>query len=184
VDLEYYKNGLEQAGVLFAPGLSESEIDRIQRQYHLFFPPDLKNLLMFALPISHGFINWREASENIISERLSWPYEGMCFDIEHNVFWVEEWGQRPASLDEAFSIARNAVERAPTLIPICGHRYIPDRPNEAGNPVYSVYQTDIIYYGGDLAEYLENEFSYYFGRSGYNLKKEIKHIDFWSQLVQ
>jgi len=181
--LEYYKNGLEQAGVLFAPGLSESEIHQIQRQYRFLFPPDLKSFLMFALPISDRFVNWRDASEESILESLAWPYEGMCFDIEHNSFWLEAWGQRPASLDEAFSIARKAVERAPTLIPICGHRYIPDRPNEAGNPVFSVYQTDIIHYGGDLAEYLENEFSSYFGGSGYDLKKEIRHIEFWSQLV-
>src|SRR5262249_6633665 len=183
MDLEHYKNGLERAGVLFASGLSESEINQIQRRYHFLFPPDLKNFLMFALPISHKFINWRDASEQMISERLSWPYEGMYFDIEHNSFWLEEWGQRPASLDEAFSVARKAVEHAPTLIPICSHRYIPDRPNEAGNPVFSVYQTDIICYGGDLAEYLENEFSYYFGKSEFSLKKESKHIEFWTQLV-
>jgi len=183
MDLELYKNGLEQAGVLFAPGLSESEIHQIQRRHHFLFPPDLKNFLMFALPISSGFINWRDADEEKISERLSWPYEGMCFDIEHNSFWLEEWGQRPASLDEAFSVARKAVEHAPTLIPIYSHCYIPDSPNEARNPVFSVYQTDIIYYGGDLAEYLENEFRYYFGRSEYSLKKEIKYIEFWSQLA-
>jgi hypothetical protein len=184
MDLEHYKDGLERAGVLFAPGLSEAEINQIQRRYHFIFPPDLKNFLMFALPISHSFINWRDASEEIISEKLSWPYVGMLYDIEDNSFWLEEWGQLPASLDEAFSIARKAVEHAPVLIPICSHRYIPDRPNEAGNPVFSVYQTDIIYYGSDLAEYLENEFSYYFGRSGFDLKKEIKHIEFWSQLVE
>ena len=50
--------------------------------------------------------------------------------------------------------------------------------------IFSVYQTDIIHYGGELAEYLENEFGSYFGGSGYKLKKEIKHIEFWSLLVE
>jgi hypothetical protein len=33
---------------------------------------------------------------------------------------------------------------------------MPERPFEVGNPVLSVSQTDIIYYGSDLQDYLEN----------------------------
>ncbi|MCI0491164.1 MAG: SMI1/KNR4 family protein [Blastocatellia bacterium] len=184
MDLDYYKNTLEQAGVLFAHGLSESEIESIQEKYRFQFPPDLKEFLMFALPISDGFVDWRDATEDEIANRLLWPYEGICFDIENSSFWLEEWGQQPESLDEAFATAKKAVESAPALIPIYIHRYIPDRPNEVGNPVFSVYQTDIIYYGSDLADYLENEFRYYFDRSEYSLTGEIKHIEFWSRLVE
>jgi hypothetical protein len=184
MDFEHYKNILCQAGVAFEQGLSQFEIQHIEQLYQFTFPPDLRNFLMFALPASKGFLNWREAEEEEIVNSLLWPYIGICFDIEHNSFWLDEWGQRPASLEEAFTIAKKAVENAPKLIPINGHRYIPDRPNEAGNPVFSVYQTDIIYYGSDLAEYLENEFRYYFGRSGYSLKSEIKYIEFWSKLVE
>ena len=46
----------------------------------------------------------------------------------------------------------------PKLIPIYSSRYIPESPKETGNPVFSVYQTDIIYYGFDLLSYFENEF--------------------------
>jgi hypothetical protein len=35
---------------------------------------------------------------------------------------------------------------------------LPDRPNLPGNPVLSVHQTDIIYYGFDLEDYFRNEF--------------------------
>ncbi len=35
---------------------------------------------------------------------------------------------------------------------------MPDRPCEAGNPVYSTVQTDTICYGFDLAGYLSKEF--------------------------
>src|SRR5260370_23892793 len=111
---------------------------------------------MFALPVSNGFVNWRSATEEEIKEGMSRPYDGICFDIEHNVFWPGAWGTRPSSLDDAFAIAKKAVDAAPILIPILGHRYIPDSPNEAGNPVFSVYQTDIIYYGSELAGYLQN----------------------------
>lgn len=184
MDLPYYREVLVRADVVFESGLSHAEVQELQGRYGFAFPPDLREFLMFALPISRGFLNWREASEEEIVSRLNWPYEGMCFDIEQNSFWLEEWGRQPRSLDESFAIAREAVKQAPGLIPINGHRYIPDRPNEEGNPIFSVYQTDIIYYGGDLADYLENEFSYYFGQREHRLKSEIKYIEFWSQFAE
>jgi hypothetical protein len=181
---EHYKNVLVQAGVIFESGLTHTEILQIEERYQFRFPPDLRDFLMFALPISNGFLNWREADEERIVKSLLWPYIAICFYIDDNSFWLKEWGERSASLDEAFAIAKKAVEEAPVLIPIAGHRYIPDRPNEAGNPVFSVYETDIIYYGANLGNYLENEFSYYFGRSGYNLEGEIRNIEFWSQFAE
>ena len=43
-------------------------------------------------------------------------------------------------------------------MPVFGHRMIPDRPHLPGNPVFSVHQTDIIYYGCDLRDYFLHEF--------------------------
>jgi hypothetical protein len=104
----------------------------------------------------------------------------MCFDIEHNEFWLEEWGPKPSELAEAFAIAQVAVAEAPTLIPIFSHRYIPDEPSLIGNPVFSVYQTDIIYYGADLAHYLVNEFS---GGAAAWVEYPIRPIEFWGALT-
>jgi hypothetical protein len=44
------------------------------------------------------------------------------------------------------------------MIPVYSHRYLPAEPCEAGNPVFSIYQTDIIHYGYDLADYFAREF--------------------------
>jgi hypothetical protein len=184
MNLAHYKDVLVQAGVSFEPGLSQDEIQGIQERYKFKFPPDLRDFLTFALPVSNGFLNWRNATQEEIVNRMAWPYDGICFDIEHRVFWPEAWGERPSSIDEAFVVAKKAVDAAPTLIPIFSHRYIPDRPREPGNPVFSVYQTDIIYYGCDLADYLQNEFRYYFGRREHQLDGDIKRIEFWSWLVE
>jgi hypothetical protein len=184
MNLKRYKEVLVEAGVIFEPALSQTEIRQIEERYKFRFPPDLREFLMFALPASSGFLNWRKAEEAEIIKSLMWPCIGICFDIERNSFWMEEWGERPSTLEDALAIARKAIESAPTLIPINGHRYIPERPDEAGNPVFSVYQTDIIYYGADLADYLENEFSYYFGRAEYRLEGEVKQIEFWSHLAE
>lgn len=182
MDFQAYKTRLEQAGVTFDAGLTSDEIQQIESRYQFRFPPDYREFLMFALPISDDFIDWRHDAPTV-KDRLSWPYEGMCFDIEVNNFWLREWGPRPVNKAEAFAIARQAIERAPTLIPIFGHRFIPDRPAERGNPIFSVVQTDIIYYGGDLEDYLQNEFRQAFGREEYRIEEPIKQIEFWSYLV-
>jgi hypothetical protein len=53
---------------------------------------------------------------------------------------------------------------------------IPDEPNLAGNPVFSVHQTDIIYYGFDLADYLRHDF-HIPGREPW--PENIRQIRFW-----
>jgi hypothetical protein len=104
-------------------------------------------------------------------------------DITHNGFWLPEWGDRPAATETAHAIARQAVAAAPPLIPVCGHRYIPSLPHERNNPIYSVHQTDIIYYGQTLFDYFENEFRDAFGRTAYQYTPPFKPIAFWTRLV-
>jgi hypothetical protein len=176
---------LESAGVEFAPGLSASEINAAENQYGFIFPPDLAEFLAHALPVSKGWIDWRNDNEAEIWDSLQWPYEGMCFDIEHAEFWLEEWGDKPAPLEQRFVVAKRAIDQAPTLVPVCGHRYMPDRPSLPGNPVFSVWQTDIIYYGIDLQNYLENEYHDYFETPAYNVLEHdpIRIIEFWSGLT-
>ena len=104
----------------------------IQGRYGFQFPDDLRAFLERALPTSGGFVNWRKETPNQIEGRLAWPTDGICFDIEHNGFWHEPWGRRPSGLAEAIAAAKRHVSTAPTMIPICSHRYIPDRPTDAG----------------------------------------------------
>jgi hypothetical protein len=161
MELGRFKNvvdALRREGVRFGKGLSTDEIQEIESKYDFQFPADLKFFLQTALPISDKFPNWRDDPYEQIRERLDWPLEGMCFDIEHGSFWPQEWGPKPLNLGDAFAVARRAVKKAPNLIPIYSHRYMPDRPNASGNPVFSVHQTDIIYYGHDLLSYFKNEF--------------------------
>ena len=63
------------------------------------------------------------------------------------------------------------------MIPIFVHRAIPNDPVVAGNPVFSVYQTDIILYGANLTEYLGNEFEHRYHIS------PARTIRFWSHFV-
>ncbi len=176
---------LKSASVKFEEGLSPSELSRAEETYAIRFPPDLRELLMTAIPVSEQFINWRDRSEanhQEILKRLNWPLEGMLFDIRHNSFWWPAWGERPDEIELAFSIAEKNYQQVPKLIPIYSHRYIPASPAEPNNPVFSVYQTDIIYYGSNLVEYLEVEFKF---RQHNTIDfNGIKRIPFWSEIVE
>jgi hypothetical protein len=119
-------------------------------------------------------------------EKLDWslagPFDGIRFDIECHSFWWPAWGPRLLELSEAIEVARQGVAAAPRLIPVYGHRYLPAVPAEAGNPVFSVVQTDIIYYGRDLRAYFLHEF----GAMSYveAITPEPRDVPFWSDLVR
>lgn len=181
-DLARIEEIFERARVVLEPGLSDLEIARIEERFGFRFPPDYRDLLHRWLPVSHKCIDWRRGSDEMIRERLAWPFEGIRFDIKHASFWLPEWGPRPAALDDAIAIARRAVDDAPRLIPIRGHRYIPAEPHAAGNPVFSVYQTDIIYYGANLVEYLAKDLLP--NVTARRLNHPIRRIRFWSRLVE
>lgn len=146
----------EARGTPLGPGLSEAELARAESVIGARFPPDLREMLAAFLPLGPG-PDWRDPGSAAIATRLAWPLDGMIFDLEHDQFWLESWGDEPASVDERIAIAKRAVAAAPVLIPVFGHRYLPGDPCEAGNPVYSVHQTDVIVYGHDLRSYWRNE---------------------------
>ena len=131
------------------PGLTDAEVADVERRFGFRFPPDLRAFLQAALPHGPEFPDWRGGDEATLRDWLDEPRRGVLFDVEHNGFWLAEWGPRPAATGEA---------AAPRLIPIFGHRMMPDEPHRAGNPVFSVHQTDIIPYGSDLADYLRHKF--------------------------
>ena len=149
---------LESVGVKFESGLTDLEVEATEEKFNFRFPPDLRAFLQTALPTGEHLPNWRSRDEAEIRQRLNWPLDGCLFDVEHCDFWLPEWGPKPQLLADALKIATEMIAEAPKLIPIYSHRFIPEEPHEAGNPVFSVYQMDIVYYGFDLDDYLRHEF--------------------------
>ncbi len=175
---------LKSKGVSFANGLCDDDYSFIYEQYHIIFPPDLKELLSSSQPISSGFIIWSDkSSSNIdfINKMIDWPIESILFDVINNSFWYKYWGEKPKSIEESIITAKSELLKVPKMIPIFKHRYIPMSPSENNNPVFSIYQSDVIYYGDNLYSYLEIEFNL----KDYNTiqNNHIKQIDFWSNLI-
>lgn len=176
---------LKARGISFDQGLRDDEVLKIESRFGFQFPPDLRLLLQTALPVSPGFVHWRYAlNDEQEAERLRrWiaqPVEGIMYDIKHNDFWFSGWGEKPAAPEEKTETARRHLVNCPTLIPVYGHRYLPEQPFETGNPVFSVYGTDIIYYGNNLALYFANEFQFELADADDAKMAPAKRITFWS----
>lgn len=184
-------------------GLSDAEVQEIEARYAIIFPPDLRALFSIGLPVGSvapeppregeyrgatpsEFPNWRHRDETKIRERLTWPLESALFDVRVANFWLRTWPARPESLDGALAVASEQIAKVAPLVPIYAHRYIPSIPDEARNPVFSVYQTDVIYYGADLEDYFEDEFfdqQNTFHKAGGTRLKKTRFVPFWSDLA-
>lgn len=165
-------------------GYSQAELEDVQARWGLRFPPDLVDLLRehrpLPLPGSNISFDWLLSEPALIQGRLDWPFESFWFDVENNDAWWPEWGEKPSSLAEQRDRLKQVFAEAPKLIPLYSHRYIPQEPLESGNPVFSVYQMDVICYGTDLKDWIERE------RGGWSAKswRTIKEIRFWSEALR
>jgi hypothetical protein len=180
-----------------APGLTDAEFDHVEQTFGFEFADDHRAFLAAGLPVNvplepepgvyrtweRPWPQWRDGDPGSIRERLDWPVDGVLFDVEHNGVWHDTWGVRPAGRDEALETARLKLAQVPRLVPVYGHRFLPAGRGAFGHPVMSVYQTDIIYYGMDLVDYIRQEFG------GPGLDRTDKHwnptatVAFWRDFL-
>ncbi|MCX5402650.1 hypothetical protein OHA37_01960 [Streptomyces sp. NBC_00335] len=166
-------------GAEIGPGLSERELDAVQARFGFTFSADHRVFLAAGLPHgSRSWPDWRGGDPEDLAERLSRPVEGVLFDVEHSGFWHPSWRPRPSGTSAALRMARSELAAVPQLVPVYSHRYLPGTAGEWGHPVLSVHQTDIIFYGNDLADYVRHEFT-----GGASTLPARATVDFWSYFV-
>lgn len=172
---------LAACGARLEAGLSEDEFASIEERFGFRFAPDHRLMLTLALPLGddRSWPDWRHGSQEDLRGRLAWPVDGLLFDVEHNALWLSGWPERPADSSAALAIAAEQLRSAPALVPIYSHRYVPTVPPEVGNPVLSCYQADVIYYGNDLLDWFEWEFS----RRSSAGAAQPRRVPFWSDIV-
>jgi hypothetical protein len=142
------------------PGLDEAEFGRIEERFDVAFSALHRAFLGEVLPLGRGWPDWRSGDPDGLREGLSAPIEGVLFDVEWNGFWALGWGERPTDGRSAVAAARERLEHVPAMVPVYGHRFSPAaRSDLGGHPVLSIVQTDVIYYGRDIARYLAVEFA-------------------------
>jgi hypothetical protein len=162
-------------GAKWLNSLTDEEIDTIEEQWHVHFPPDYRLFYKmlhatdrprfaplndeFDWTYTGLFYNWQKAPTSI-----QWAYEhilrGFAFDAIYNNerFWRSEWGEKPLTEQEAHERLKPIVDAAPRLIPLRGHSYLLAEPCQAENPVLSIWQSDIIISAPDLRTYLLGSF--------------------------
>lgn len=210
-----------QQGTRWTGGLTEEQIAMIEQRWHLRIPPDYRLFLRrlhavdrprrgarYTDPYNHpdeagapshlvpheapSFRNWLVDSQPIQSA-LNWLWEGLAFDIEHNQLWRPSWGPLPATLSAQKARVRELVAQAPRMIPVYAHRYLLAEPCQADNPVFSIYQSDVVVYGPDLRAYLLAEFAGLLGLDERETQRAATHgqqrreafynaIPFWGDL--
>lgn len=197
-----------QQGTRWLSGLSEQEIATIEQRYQMHFPPDYRLFLQMLHSVDRpmvgaryidnktmmpttapSFYNWQTDTE-AIQTTYEWLVEGLVSDVQHNDLWLPSWGAQLTMEEAQGTRVRELVNAAPKLIPIFGHRYLLASPCEAGNPVLSIYQSDIIMYGVDLHDYFLTEFGTLIGGGnvyGSRLTQEkyeaCQTIPFWGEFL-
>lgn len=148
---------LKQGDVALDVGLTSDEIRAVEEKFGFEFSPDHREILAAVQPVGDRWWNWKTDSAEKLQSSLDWPRDGVLFDVENSDFWAPSWGARPDDVAARLSTATTHIELWPVLVPIYGHRYMPAAPAGPGAPVFSVYQTDVIFYGHDLYDYLRHE---------------------------
>lgn len=175
-------NALQNMGIYMEKGLDDNELKKIEYIYGIKFPKEYSSFLKTVLPISRGFYNWRNfdtSNINFIKGVMNKPFEGIINNLDE-MDWCDTWGDKPSCRQEYYSVIKKKLSKAPGLIPIFAHRYMPIY-DAAFAPVLSIYDLDIIYYGSNLEEYLENEF---INKSIRNITFDsITPVPFWSDLI-
>jgi hypothetical protein len=180
MDLDPVLAQLDSAGVWLDPGLTADELADVERRFGFTFCADHRALLTLAVPVGDRWPDWLDDDEAPVRAQLAWPVDGIVHEVLHDGFWPASWGPRPTG-DDREAVARRHLESVPTMVPVYSHRYLPGGGAPAGTPVFSIYGTDVIHYGSDLADYLTREF---LGRSSPVPPPDASlRTPFWSDLV-
>ena len=166
-----------------ARGLSPDQMAAIEDQLGFRVPDDFAYLFQNLQDPGGILFPWSQFDKRRYDESVEWVLQGVEFDVERNHLWLDRWGRKPDPLSAALDIVRQDFQTWPRLLPVSGHRFLAAEPCLGGNPVFSIMQTDIVYYGADLAHYLLNEFV----DRDYPLHthaQKIRRIEVWSDFAE
>ncbi len=181
-------------------GMDKEQIKDIEHKYQIQFTEDHRLFLQILHtldrkePISYTtsfeedaeviheelpfFYNWH-TDEDAIQKYLKWPYDTILQDVlGSNNVWLKSWGKRPKDQEAITQIFDAWYQKAPQLIPLTSHRFMVSTPKTMGNPVLSVYGSDIVVYGWDLRLYLLNTLEYFLDLNDVLLNKDGEVDDY------
>jgi hypothetical protein len=144
---------------------------RIEHEYGFEFADDHRAFLAAGLPVhepreeepgttyawERPWPDWRNGDPDELRRHLDWPVDFLLQDVAQG-HWQPAWGERPDSREAAVDQARSQLAGAPVMVPVYAHRFLPAGRGTFGHPVLSMWGSDVIYYGADLLDYINQEF--------------------------
>ncbi len=181
----FFTLALERIDEPVGPGLSNAALAELEGAIGYTLPFEVGLLLVMGVPTSDRWHQWAAPT----ADWASWQTQltdGLRFDVEHNDLWMPSWGEQPSTASERLDAATAHFEQhAPPLFPMYGHRAVPltaavGELSSDGNPVFSVYGSDVISYGDDLAAWMHREFEVPLPM----WPAEQRVFPFWSELIE
>lgn len=149
---------LRSSGIEFQSGLSNPEFACAEAEVRFTLPPDLPPIPSISLPVGPRFPDWHAGGARLhLRASIDLPVAAITFRVAGNSLLSKSWGLRPLEPVMALWVARNALKRAPVLIPIFNHCYIPCSQPLAGSPVFFVHEDRIFCCTSDLSDFFERE---------------------------
>jgi hypothetical protein len=152
--------------------MTDAEVTQAEERHGLTFPPDYRLFLQtlhttdpervryvdgtIRTHVGRPFHDW-QGDRSPIDEAMAWPLDGLLWSIEADDSWSSSWRDRPRTPEARAARVRELAAGAPPLIPLMGHRYLVGEPLEAGNPVLSIYGSDVIVYAPTFGAWLVAE---------------------------
>ncbi len=164
-------------------GLSEKEITHIETELGFKLPEDFVYLLQNIQDPDRVFFPWKNFEKKEYDESIAWVLHGIEFNVSNAQLWLPWWEEQPDNLEDALEIVRKDFPTWPKLLPIHSHRFLAAEPCQKGNPVFSIMQTDIIYYGANLGHYLAQEFVES-NHTFHTYDQLIKPIEIWGEFAE
>jgi len=151
--------------------MTDAEIVAAENRFGLAFPPDYRLFLATLHTPDPPMIGARFEGSDLIPDQarsfpdwtgddrpietlIAWPLEGLIWSIEQDERWHPNWGRRPRGRRQREALLRDISSAGPQLVPVSGHRYLVGPTNREGNPVLSIYGSDVIVYTRNLVFYL------------------------------
>lgn len=158
-------------------------VSEVEEYFGHKLPEDVIWLASNIRDIDGHILRWTKGVSEIKAFE-NWVFQGIEFDVR-NGKWPKAWGEMPDAMENRLSRLNELSASWPKLIPLTNHRALPVDPPETNNPVFSIMQTDIIYYGCSLSDWFKLDHAG--TRSDYvshHTGEPIRRIPAWSDFAE
>ena len=141
----------ERGLVKLTEGLSDEEVEALEKRYGFRFPPEFLEFLQAGVLVGGSWHDWHSLASGSIplgfkGDTVSDIWKWHCTPEDEEYYYENPWAEEK-SLDKATEFATKIYP----LIPIRGHRCIVSVPHEEGLPVISMHQmSDNLRYGDNF----------------------------------